>query len=157
MSSDGYRPRRLPIRADQRLSALIRGGAPDRESVFVVVAAVCGVTAPVVYIVDVFAVWYRHVPASVTVNVRVLVVDGMLTRGDTFVEMILVRTVDVTVVDVVDMIAVGEGDVSTTLSVYVIVALVWGMYSAGHDTAFHRMSPTCARISACACITQYTL
>lgn len=101
----------------------------------VVVAVVRGVPVSVVDVVDVIAVWDRHVAAAVTMGVVGVLVRNVR-RGLALVPVPLVVAVQVSVVDVVDMVAVRHHDVAAAIAVGVGVGRVLGMGGAGH-----RLSP----------------
>ena len=70
--------------------------------VFVVVAAMNGMTAAVVQVVNVITVWYRDVSAALAVDMVVANMCGVPSGGFTFVEMTIVGAVDVSIMQVVD-------------------------------------------------------
>jgi hypothetical protein len=94
------------------------------------VALVLAVQVTVVDVVHVVLVRHGHVPAPVTVLVRVPLVNGVTPHG-TLVPVTVVPVVQVTVVDVVHMALVRHRDVSAPVTVLVRVPLVNGML-CGH-------------------------
>jgi hypothetical protein len=94
--------------------------------VLVPVVAVLAVKVPVVHVVHVVPVRHGHVPAALTVCVRVVLVYGV-PFGGALVPVIVVDSVKVSVVHVVDMTLVGNRNVPAALAVLVCVALVGQM------------------------------
>jgi hypothetical protein len=97
--------------------------------VFVVVALVLGVPVALMHIIHMVPVGYGHVPAALTVLVRVTVVRGVDTRL-AFVRVIAVHGVEVTVVRVVHVLVVRDRDMAAALTVLMSVLGVGCVCSA---------------------------
>jgi len=106
-----------------------------KTSVFVVVAVVGRVPAPVVHVIDVIAVRHRDVAATLAVDVVMAFVHRVAGRF-TFVVVILVSPVQVSVVCVVDVIPVWDRDVAASFAVGMLMLFVLFV-----DSARHRSSP----------------
>ncbi len=90
------------------------------------VAVVTAVEMSVVDVVHMVTVGHGHVPAPLTVLVRVVLVHGVPLRG-ALVPVVAVLVVEVPVMDVVHVVLMGHGHVPAPLTVLVRVALVCQM------------------------------
>ena len=97
----------------------------------VVVVAVRGVPAPVVYVVDMVPVRDGHMTTSVTVDVAVILMHGVAGRF-AFVVVIVMPSMKVTVVHVIDMVAMRDRDMAASLAVDVVVINVFAVSCGGH-------------------------
>jgi hypothetical protein len=102
-----------------------------RSSVFVPVAFVGGVAAPVVDVVDMVAMGHAHVPASLTVLMRMVAVLPVA-AGLAFIGVFRVRSVQVSIVGVVDVVRMGHGHVTAPETVRMIVVGVLMMLGHCH-------------------------
>jgi hypothetical protein len=100
--------------------------------VLVVVVTVRCVSAAVVDVVDVLAMWDRHVATAIAVNMVVLRMHLVLAGGLAFVVVIIVPSMKVTVVQVVDVITVRNCNMSAAFAVDMCVIDVFVVNRLGH-------------------------